>query len=1382
MSSKILTSLTFALSLLLSLMIFNDLQAQSYTVDVQKLSVEDGLSNRFVRYIHQDSQGFMWIGTEFGLNRYDGYNFKPYTTDNSGLRSNIVRLILEDQEQRLWLKQVLDSDTEIDIGILDLETDSIQSFAQVFGTTAPFKASEVQYFHTNRAKEIWLETQAGDVYCYRNGKFEKMFARSKPWHFAASHEGESFFWMLRDLGHPSAKLLKVPKGGSITDSIIWEPDHQFFGTEKGEVVWLFNRHKKELVKLKPEGGRQILNLAAINLPESFYRINRSSFHKISPFDGLIWWYHKDRQGHFYLIHPEKGIVYDLQAAMSSQFTYKDPMVTWMYFESLERTWVGTEDGIFIFNLKESRFSTMLTGELASNSMRGIVSDLEGNCYVNSYEKRYRVTPTGEESILPTQHVWMASARDSTGDLWFGNSIGFIEKLETETGNRENFPLPDMNLPIQDRQIMTILPYKKGELLLGSGAGLYTLTQGEESCRTFTNYNEYGLLAESKILHLQPGKEGVWIAASSGLYLLEKDKGITRRYGRDLAPPYNIPYEYLLHFHRDGEGIFWLASRGGGLLRHNPETGQSEQFTQIDGLSSDVIYAVYEDNKERLWLPSENGLMVFDKSSHKVNTYLKGNGIAHDEFNTISHYQTENGRLYFGGLAGVTVVDPDKFTVEKPAPSPLRITSCKVLDGKTGALQDRTASVRASQKLNINPSDRSLMLDFALLNYENSRQNSYDYKIEGLDQNWNSILGNSLHINALPYGSYVLRIHGKDIKGAVSSNELAIAIEVHKPLYLQSGFLIAAILTLILLVYVLFRWRLQRLKLAKIRLEKTVLARTQEIQKQKDKIEEDKNIIVRQAEKLKELDRAKSRFFANISHEFRTPLTLILGPLNQLISRFKQGEKDAPAEITEPLYVMQRNGKLLLQLIEEILDLSKLEARKLEVLESNTEVFPFIKRLYATFESHAQSRGMDYQLLYDADTNLHLLLDAEKVEKIITNFLSNAFKYTPDGSSVIVRVVEEAKVIRLEVEDEGSGIHPNDLPYIFDRFYQSKQESAPVQGGTGIGLALCKELATLLNGEVAVESQLGRGSTFTFKWPKQQITGAPEILPEDRLAELEELLEVREPVKPPDSKKGEASSLTKTKFKVLVVEDHADMRNFIVEILRDHFDIQTAANGELALHLLQKGESLPDLILSDVMMPEMDGFALLNRVKAHAEWRNIPMILLTARAAREDRLQALGVGVDDYLTKPFDVAELRARIRNLLSNYQERKQWRQKEWASQSSSLNPEEKPESWQEGWLQKARDIVEREIGNRKFKVSDLAAEMNISESQLLVKMKQITGLTPNEFIRELKLQKARILLENKARSTIAEVAYAAGFNTPGYFSKVYEKRFGKRPGDYFS
>ncbi|MCB0375796.1 MAG: hypothetical protein KDD04_07750, partial [Sinomicrobium sp.] len=496
---------------------------------------------------------------------------------------------------------------------------------------------------------------------------------------------------------------------------------------------------------------------------------------------LIWWHQIEDTNLFLVLHPREGIVMDLQDKIKDRLTYGRPQITDIYFETAERTWVATEDGIFIITLKKNRFKKLLFNKSKKYSTRGIVADRSGTLYVNSYLGRTNIYPYKDTVIYRDEEIRryrLSAFRDRYGNLWFGGEQESIECYNPSKQERHYYVYSDTS-EIRSSQ-WSIIRDKKDRVWIGTGSGLYYLEPEKNLYRKFDHYNNFTQLGESTIYHLHEDEKGIWIATASGMYLLEHDKGITRRYAIEENPPFHIPYNYILHFHRDASGIFWLATKGGGLIRFNPQDGSSRQFTTADGLSNNTISAVYEDDYGKLWMPSNYGLMQFDKETYRVNTYLKGDGITHEEFNIASHYRADDGLMYFGGLSGVTVFNPADFNEENPVSAPLHITHCQVLNGKTGALSDKTAAVTTSASLALSPSDKSFVVDFALLNYENSKQNSYAYMIERLDKEWTTIGANSLRINALPYGSYVLRIRGKSIKGQSSANQLAIVILVNKP--------------------------------------------------------------------------------------------------------------------------------------------------------------------------------------------------------------------------------------------------------------------------------------------------------------------------------------------------------------------------------------------------------------------------------------------------------------------------------------------------------------------------------------------------------------------------------------------------------------------------
>ena len=525
----------------------------------------------------------------------------------------------------------------------------------------------------------------------------------------------------------------------------------------------------------------------------------------------------------------------------------------------------------------------------------------------------------------------------------------------------------------------------------------------------------------------------------------------------------------------------------------------------------------------------------------------------------------------------------------------------------------------------------------------------------------------------------------------------------------------------------------------------------------------------QAEELKKLDKLKSKFFANISHELRTPLTLILGPLSYILDNQEEWEKE---NVQRQLLIMQRNGKSLMELIEEILDLSKLEANKLQLQEESTPMVQFFEYIFHVFEQQFQNQELNYELILEIKEDLNILLDRKKMEKVLNNFLSNAIKFTPKNGKITLKVTETNSDLHITVTDSGKGIHPKDLPYVFDRFYQSKQADHKLYGGTGIGLALVNEFAQLMGGKAYAESTLGAGSKFFFEIPKKVVAKKEVLMP--AIIELPE---------------EEIYSIGRD-FTILVVEDNNDMRDFIHQLLNKKYTkILLAQNGAEGLEALKEHGTNINLIISDVMMPVVDGLTMLIEIKNNKEWYNIPVVMLTALAAERDKLSALTIGVDDYLTKPFSVPELLIRVQNLLFNYHQRLEWLASEELGYQDqevvsgvlekkvaqvTFNTENKV------WVEELTAMVERSFDEDILTVESLAKSVFLSSRQLNRKLKAITGLSPGKFIREIQLQAARNELESGKAISIYEVSQHVGFENQSSFARIFKNRFGKTPSEY--
>jgi signal transduction histidine kinase/DNA-binding response OmpR family regulator len=825
----------------------------------------------------------------------------------------------------------------------------------------------------------------------------------------------------------------------------------------------------------------------------------------------------------------------------------------------------------------------------------------------------------------------------------------------------------------------------------------------------------------------------------------------------------LPTDNVQHLYQDEEGIYWLATKD-GVIRWDKIKNEYQQLTVANGLPNNVIYAIYPDDYGNLWMSSDYGITQMNKTTFAIKNYLPEDGIGQQEFNRISHfsYRDKKGvqRLFFGGLGGVTAFYPKAFQADKQGVKPtLAVLKYQQFDGCQKAIVDYTATLIDTKKIIIESNDYIHLLEVGLLNYNNVEDNQYRYqiKVNGKSSDWIMQKSRFIQIGRLPFGTHQLIITGNTLNNISAVNELTIDIIIRCPFYLTWWFVLIAIVTIAGSIIYYFNSKNSRLKVKQIELESLVRNRTK-------KIEADKTIIEKQATELREIDGIKSRFFANISHELRTPITLIQGPIQSALN-----SQDLNNRNFTLLTKAKQNTKKLIELVNEILDLTKLDAHKL-VLEETTIVFyPFLRSVISNFESIAEVQATQLLLLYDIPTSLKIEVDKNKLEKILNNLLSNAFKFTPKNGKVIVHVQNLGNIIQISVEDNGRGIPAEDIPNVFNRFYQSSVNSK-AEGGLGIGLALSTEFVKLMKGKIWVESQMNAtetGSTFYLQFPKKEVVKM--ITTEEQFIINGEKKVIVAPVLLSENTPTEVKDET-----ILIVEDNHDLRDYLSYILSPYYNIITAENGQEGLEKLPTAHC--QLILSDVMMPIMDGFEFLEKVKAHDKWRGLPFIMLTARAETHTRLNALRIGVDDYLLKPFDEEELFVRVKNLLGNYKERKIFIEEE-ALDENAASIEPIVSAADQQWLEQTEKLILKEMANGVFFNDYLADLLAISRGTLYKNIKSLTGLTPTKYIRVIRLQKAKTLLEQG--KSVKEVSYEVGFQKPEYFSKIFKKEFGKLPSE---
>jgi signal transduction histidine kinase/DNA-binding response OmpR family regulator/ligand-binding sensor domain-containing protein len=1333
---------------------------QNYTLSYRVLDNEDGLLGGRIISVHQDKQDFVWLSTPQGVGRYDGHQFKWFNSINSNLRgipqSEHVPIV-EDDEGYLW---IVSSAGQIDI--INTQTLEIQpleaknkDFSSFKGNVTDIRASEDNYIFI-RTGEKW--------YLYHSSiGFKSLDISVNLAHKLQFQDGQLWFPdgdnIIAYDYKSNRKTYEIPYQRNTFLRLIhnYHGDRllfwRFINQDKIEILEFKNNQLEKVSEFKTNNPTKLSLIFVMYLPQR---------------DVIVTNFDVKNQG-LTVIDIENEQLIPIKNST-------DEALKSVYGKSSDQKgiiWARARKSVVLLNIKKTNFHQYLP----NYPLRGL-----GVFDNHLFAARYKVNLENQEefNIREKKRTIWSVEQNIKDELWIGES-STIEQLDP----KNNSVLKRISSVLKNPIFWTIVRSKEGQWWAGSlnDRGLYTSNfPANDSLFQYEKYNEFEELKELKINHLLEDGAYIWSSTPFGLYLIHKEKGILKKYNSDSPKGFRLPVLHVHFSYKDSDNNYWLATSSEGLIRFKVNTNfeiiDFKRYSVEDGLSSNVLYCIVEDDKERLWISTLNGISCFDKKTESIQVFDKGDGISELEFNRNSYTKSNDGRIYLGSIKGVTAFYPDEVIKSDDYDFPIHITKFSTYK-EDDSLIDQTQEVQQTQKILIKPSDRLFRLNVAMLDIYNSKKLRYYYKIEGLFENFQPIDGNTIEIGGLPYGSYTLRVRGQGANKRFSKQELTIPLVVVRPFYLKWWFIFLVFMVVLASIFQVYQWRVIQLEERKKELELLVKERTAQIHKDKTIIEKDKAIIEEQAIQLKELDELKSKFFANISHELRTPLTLILSPLNRYINKKNHANEDYTM-----LQMMQQNGNKLLKRINELLDLSRLDANRLEVNAQPTFLYPFFKTLLSTFESAANLQGIQLLFKYQLDENIQAKLDDDKVEKIISNFLSNALKFTPKNGEIELNIFKKTDNLLISVRDTGIGILPNDLIKIFDRFYQTTSgKDAAMQrlNGTGIGLSLCRELAKVLKGRVWATSQINQGSIFYLELPLVETFAIKENTQED-----ETIISVI-------SEKTPISTAQKFRPNVLIVEDNPDLRQFLTIILQEDYNVEAVENGKEAVERLtvdgaryranntpmQDRDPQPathnlQLIISDIMMPVMDGIELLTKVKTTKELQHIPMIMLTARQSLDVKVEALRIGVDDYLTKPFKEEELKARVANLIRNSQNRNTE-----AKASNSKETQKTISAVDLEWLKTLEQILVENIGISNYKLSEAAAQMTISYRRLQQKLKAITGLTPKQYQRSIKLSKARELLKSGDVATAQEVMYQIGFENYFHFAKMYKEEFGITPGE---
>ncbi|MBU3024449.1 hybrid sensor histidine kinase/response regulator transcription factor [Zobellia galactanivorans] len=1351
----------FHFAILILLTLFGQVQAQIPDVPANELefknySTEDGLSQRSVVSIIQDTRGFLWFGTRYGLNRFDGKKFKNYyydATNKNSLSNSWVKVLYLGPKGTVW------AGTKNGLNKYNPDTDDFTRVRMPNNGDRPF---EGEIFDIGAADDehIWVSAEKGLMRIN-----------------TISGEVHDFNQLHSDLELDSHTVLSVlnPK-----------KTHLWFGNPKK--VFFYDDTKKQL---------ETYDYPSNQSPEK-----TKNYHTVLFKDqgGTVWLGYNGGLAYFNEITQTFSDLLDPQGALRI-----DSPVRTIHEENGEDLWVGTYNGLYIYNRKTKDWTLYKNNpdnpkSLSQNSIYDITADSRGDLWIGTWAggisylnrkssifKNYQIGSNGlnypvVSSIIEDNHnnLWIgteggglnyfdtsqkkftyfthvnseknsiasnnvkAMAKDRFGNLWVGThdqGLSYASVQDDKLSFKDWNSIATPSSRPNKNRITCLFEDGHGNVWMGTdnrGLNFYDIKSGN----SFRVGDPKNILGTFVSVITQPQPDGnILVGGENGLGSVSVDsREITRiAFKKESDDPYDI--KKVISIYASTPTLLWIGTEGDGLYQYDLKTHKSTRYGVNSGLPDEVIYGILPDDLGHIWLSTNKGLSRLNINSGEIKNYSRADGLVNNEFNYGAHLRTQNGKLAFGGVNGFTIFDPKEIERDSFI-APVVIEKLKIADASEITIAPSTSHFELKHDEN------DITFDYVALDFSRPQNNKYAYKLDGFDTKWNfsGNLTRATYTNLDP-GNYTFLVKASNSDGIFNGEVASLEISITPPFWKTWWAYLLYFLALGGIFLLVRRYTLIRIK------ERHDLRRERQEKTQ-----------------MQELNRLKLQLFTNISHDFRTPLTLITAPLQRLIEE----KKDDP-QLHRQLSGMQRNARILLQLINQLLDFRKAENGKLKLAFSKNDIIPFVEDTKASFNELAQDKGINFVLIAPKPP-LEVWFDRIEMKKVILNILSNAFKFTPPNGKISIQIEAKDDSVDILIKDTGSGINQKDIEFVFDRYFQLGQKN-DLRSGTGVGLALAKDIVDLHHGKISVESELGKGSCFSISLPLGKAHLKPEDLTYDERSEENDLLDYYDPsILKSTWVKDEietAPNLDDSKQTILVVEDNKEVRTFVKGIFNDEFNVIEANNGRMGIELA-KTKNI-DMIISDVMMPEMGGIEMCESLKSDVLTSHIPVILLTARTSSKIQKIGFETGADAYVTKPFEAHLLKLQVQNLLATRKKLAKKFRKDLVLEPSEL----KLVSTDEVFLKNAVDIVEKNLSNAELNASFLSEHINMSQSVLYRKLKALTGNTISEFIRGIRLKKAGQLLR-ETELNINDVAYEVGFNDIKYFRACFKKAYGKTPSAY--
>lgn len=1291
--------------------------------------MENGLSHNSVWAVIQDGKGFMWFGTNEGLNRFDGKTFKIYKTvpgDSLSIGSNFIHTLFENSHGQILVG------TKCGLYLFDATKESFHHInlgsdrEEDVVVNRIMEDSNGNFWIACHGQGIYLltpELQVKRHFLYRGDKVNDI-PSNFIWTLIQDHNGVIWIGsdgegLIRfDIEENKFTRMSGAEKTAITDKTVYSlycdaDNNIWIGTSvsglcrynyrTGKTVYFLNRDKdilnikaitnfsdNELIMGSDKGlivfNRQDGNYYYINDNVSAGNISNKSVFDIA----------KDREGAFWIATYFSGVNYFSPAINKFSYygvnvrqSHRKNIISSFAEDANGKIWIGTkDDGVTLFNPKSDEFE-----EIGKNIGYHDIQQL----------------------LLDGDNLWLSLYSKGVTVLNLKNNV-----LKRYVHNGE-----DTTSLVND-YVFAMTRNSNGEILLGTGDGVAVYNAKEYN---FRKINEFVNISIKDIE--KDYKGNLWFATHrSGIYCLSPD-GQCKHFIHNPMDSTSLPGNNVNCIHQDAKRRIWVGTEGNGIAMFDSQKGCFESvMTEASGFPSNIIYDILDDVDGNLWISTGGGLAKVKTDTWDIRTFGYVETLQKIRYNLKCALHASDNRLYFGGTNGFISFNPREITDNENIPPVIitgfQVSNIEVKPGKKGA--PLTISISDTEEITLEHNQSTFSFDFVALSYLSPGQNQYAYMLEGFDKDWNYVGNNNrgYYMN-IPPGKYIFRVKASNNDGLWNDTDKSIVVIIKRPFWLSNLMIAIYVLLLITVVTLSIKRYIKRLE-----------------------IKNQQKIYKYTVQKEKEVYESKINFFTNIAHEIRTPLSLIVAPLETL-EQLGQGNQ----KILENLGIIGNNARRLLDLVNQLIDFRKVEEEMFRFNFRAVNVVDIVQKVYNQYVQSARLNGIDVNLNIEKE-EVKCKVDAESIYKIVSNFMSNAVKYAK--SKITLSVGEQNNNLIIFVEDDGNGISPEHLEKIFEPFYQIDSKENMIKAGSGLGLSLSKSLAAKHNGQILVQSEKGSGSTFKLQIP-MAIDDVPQIEYEETTNEDAFIL--------PQVKNEDGQH-------ILVVEDNVELRRFLINNMKDYYTVFEACNGVEALNIIEKEEI--DMIISDILMPEMDGIELCKHVKSNPAYSYIPVILLSAKTDISSKIEGLECGADIYMEKPFSIVQLLAQISSIIEN---RNNIRKRFQNSPLQYYKENKEKGNTNVAFVNKLNSIILEHITDESISIEFLAESFSMSRSNVHKKVKNITGITPNEYIRLVKLNKAAQLLAT-GKYKVSEVCYMVGFNTPSYFSKCFSEQFGKLPKDY--